>query len=68
MHVKIRKRIGNPTLYNAKINYSRLTTETCLAGLCYESLPAKFTDSFNSYLVTHILLSKTRCEIVCKGV
>ena len=22
MHVKIRKRIGNPTLYNAKINYS----------------------------------------------
>ena len=24
MHVKIRKRIGNPTLYNAKINYSRL--------------------------------------------
>ena len=23
MHVKIRKRIGNPTLYNAKINYSR---------------------------------------------
>jgi hypothetical protein len=24
MHVKIRKRIGNPTLYNAKINYSPL--------------------------------------------
>ena len=24
MHVKIRKRIGNPTLYNAKINYSLL--------------------------------------------
>ena len=26
MHVKIRKRIGNPTLYNAKINYSRKAT------------------------------------------
>lgn len=24
MHVKIRKRIGNPTLYNAKINYSHI--------------------------------------------
>ena len=25
MHVKIRKRIGNPTLYNAKINYSHVS-------------------------------------------
>lgn len=26
MHVKIRKRIGNPALYNAKINYSQSTS------------------------------------------
>ena len=29
MHVKIRKRIGNPTLYNAKINYSPPRLMSC---------------------------------------
>ena len=28
MHVKIRKRIGNPTLYNAKINYSHFVSKS----------------------------------------
>ena len=33
MHVKIRKRIGNPTLYNAKINYShQINIYICAKG------------------------------------
>lgn len=65
---KLEQVLANLLTNAIKFTVTSLTTETCLAGLCYESLPAKFTDSFNSYLVTHILLSKTRCEIVCKGV
>ena len=33
MHVKIRKRIGNPTLYNAKINYSHLDSVQTLKSV-----------------------------------
>ena len=46
MHVKIRKRIGNPTLYNAKINYSHINST--------KILPKKYYVFYN-YLIYNAL-------------
>ena len=59
MHVKIRKRIGNPTLYNAKINYSLdyLAVRTglepatpCVTGMYSNQLNYRTISLFCCYL------------------
>lgn len=55
MHVKIRKRIGNPTLYNAKINYSHIEFVKYLI----RHYGKHFSFLTQSYKLTHLFFTKS---------
>lgn len=73
MHVKIRKRIGNPTLYNAKINYSlsryiRFTLTSIYIQLIYSfstrSYQQLISVQSNNLINFHIVWCITRSDFL----